>query len=1362
MIASSWMDPVLGVDLHWEMVPTPAPVPMPFPHPFIGLVLDVGGLIGSVVMGGVMSAVTGAPFQGPVIHWFLPATNTGTESRHVPGHFIIPPGTIWAPVPRTPKPKIRPGEAVVPAPPIKPENDAVAIFGSKTVTIGGSNAVRLGDIQLSCSEPVRLPSSVVLAIPKGAPILIGGPPSLDLMAAVLASLRTRFISDSLHALVSRLAPGRIRNLLNRTVCFFTGHPVDVASGKVMTSGVDAELPGPLPLEIERVYSSAFGDRDGPLGHGWSLSLDQGIWIERGKVVLLEADGREIEFDTFDLPERRMRPGDRVWQPIERLELECLDGGRWRVKAVDGLVREFGPVPGRQDGRAMILRTRSRCGHHDVAFEYDRRGLLEWVRDACGRLIWLERNEVGRVAALKLPVPSGQGWYVHRRYGYDARGDLIQVTDALGQAWRFEYATHLLVRETDRTGLSFHFEYDGLGQDAWCTRTWGDGGIYDHRLAYDKANKITFVTNSRGHTTQYRMNVAGLVVKVVDPLGGETRHEYDPTTLQKTAEIDALGAARRWEYDARGNRVRSLGPDGAAIAVAYDARDRPVRAVDPCGGTWEWEYDGTGALLRERDARGGTTEYRRREGLVREIVEPGGGRIAIEYDAGKNPVAFRDPDGGETRFWYDALGRTVRRRAPNGGEERLRYDAGGRVVERREADGNVQRLAYDPEGNLTAFRDALREVTYGHQGFHRLAWKEEGGDRIRLHHDSEGALIAVENEAGAQTRFRLDPRGEMVEEVGFDGAVRRYERDALGRVVVETRPSGLRTEVRWDAAGRIVGRRHSDGTAEEYGYRPDGALLWASNESGRVELERDPLGKIVAEVQGGHRVSSRYDASGRRIGVESSLQAYLSALRSPGGKVEELVLSADGSWAIGFDRDAMGLELERRLPGGVVAAWDRDPASRPTAHRTTAAGQTTSTAYQWDVGGQLRALSDGARGSTRYVHDGRGRLAGAIGPDGRALHRAPDAVGNVYRRPDRGDRQYGAGGALEAAGGTQYRYDPDGNLVEKRCADGSAWRYAWNGAGRLKEVVRPDGTRVELSYDALGRRVRKRTADDETQFVWDGDVVLHELSARSGVTTWYFEPDSFAPVAKAQGGRRYSVVTDHLGTPSELYDELGQIAWRMQLDAFGVGRPDVASTSCPWRWPGQYEDVETGLHYNRFRYYDPDAGAYVSPDPIGLEGGTAPYAYPSDPNAGVDPLGLTPAVPDFATLLDMAKNSLDFSTARDGAVFWSGPRMLDAQAWAEATGRTTLEQTPGGRYLDSLQLFGPSSPLTPAQAAQVWDAASVRFAQGASGEVSVFSTGATRMGAWGERTWWRIERPALLANPNVTRIVRRKKDGTPCR
>ena len=151
-----------------------------------------------------------------------------------------------------------------------------------------------------------------------------------------------------------------------------------------------------------------------------------------------------------------------------------------------------------------------------------------------------------------------------------------------------------------------------------------------------------------------------------------------------------------------------------------------------------------------------------------------------------------------------------------------------------------------------------------------------------------------------------------------------------------------------------------------------------------------------------------------------------------------------------------------------------------------------------------------------------------------------------------------------------------------------------------------------------------------RLVWDGNVPLHEWTALEvgadnvdEVVTWLFEEDSFVPAAKLTAGGSYSIVTDHLGAPSQMHDETGELLWAAQIDGFGAVRFSRGkSQDCPFRYQGQYEDVETGLYYNRFRYYEPSSGQYISQDPLRLEGGNPnAYAYVSDCNVEIDPLGL---------------------------------------------------------------------------------------------------------------------------------------------
>ena len=128
--------------------------------------------------------------------------------------------------------------------------------------------------------------------------------------------------------------------------------------------------------------------------------------------------------------------------------------------------------------------------------------------------------------------------------------------------------------------------------------------------------------------------------------------------------------------------------------------------------------------------------------------------------------------------------------------------------------------------------------------------------------------------------------------------------------------------------------------------------------------------------------------------------------------------------------------------------------------------------------------------------------------------------------------------------------------------------------------------------------------------------------RESPITWLFEPESFAPLAKLVADERYSIVTDHLGAPRVMFDIAGDVVWSAQIDAYGELRDQHGPRrACPFRWPGQYEDAETGLYYNRFRYYDPQAGQYICSDPAGLAGGIRFFAYVRDPLTWADPLGL---------------------------------------------------------------------------------------------------------------------------------------------
>ncbi|WP_274793670.1 RHS repeat domain-containing protein [Lysinibacillus irui] len=343
---------------------------------------------------------------------------------------------------------------------------------------------------------------------------------------------------------------------------------------------------------------------------------------------------------------------------------------------------------------------------------------------------------------------------------------------------------------------------------------------------------------------------------------------------------------------------------------------------------------------------------------------------------------------------------------------------------------------------------------------------------------------------------------------------------------------------------------------------------------------------------------------------------------------------------------LGQEIERILPGDVISKWQYDITGRPTHHRVSSQSRDMRRrVYNWDVNHQLRSMVNELTGvKVTYGYDEFSNLVWA-NQDSKFdfLYRSVDDVGNLYETKDKKDRVYGAGSRLLETQDAQFSYDEEGNLIEKVEKNGDTWKYEYYGNGMMSKVIKPDNTEVTFKYDSLGRRIEKSSEDKATQFVWDGNTILHEYSTENvadtlenlnssqtdtaiadNLVTWVFN-DSFVPSAKITSEGHYSIISDYLGTPVEAYDEEGNRVWSAQLDIYGrvkefTGEKDFI----PFRYQGQYKDVETGLYYNRFRYYDPEQGNYTQIDPIGLVGGNPSlYGYVKDPNTWFDVFGMAP-------------------------------------------------------------------------------------------------------------------------------------------
>mgnify|MGYP000749519518 FL=1 len=1271
---SKQLDPVIGVDIHLVTIP-PSPV-VPMPHPYVGVLLRPQDFIAAAVSSfipppptaeqtgdadsaklaevghTVLTMAVGMLGATVKIGGFIPRAVASTPTRSIPH---IPMGAGWA----------APSAAI-------PKNNGHAFMGSLTVLADGMPFSGGGaHLHLDCNDVgipsvhkvpgMFLPTGVINPIPPARQILTSPVPvPLNPMAALARKCtgafgrfykkKTRKLADRLHSKVNRTIKSEsLKNMLHKAICTVTGHPVDVASGTFFTDEEDFWLDGPVPLSWERTWYSR-SDYRGPLGNGWHHAYDMGVVAdtEEGTLTLRMSDGIPVAFPLPTAEEPSFILSERKEARLEQ------DGGYCVWDMAEDLYYRF---TRKEYDSVRLLESVTDCNGLGIRFDYTKEGLLRSITDSAGRRLRVEHDtRSGRILEICGPHPEDPEKEITlASYEYDADGNMTLQRNAAGDVMTYEYAGRLIVKETWRNGLAWYFEYDGTGVGSRCVHTWGDGGIYDHRLTFREG--VTEVLDSHGELTVYHHR-GGLVWKKVEANGGEPRWLYDDSR-RLLAQTDPLGNSTLYRYDRWGNCTDSSDPCGGSVSAVYPAkgnlRNRPVSVTTPDGGTWEFGYDRSGNLVSRTNPEGAVTRMTYRNGAVASVKDPYGVVTRLAYDRFHNLTEASDSRGNTSLYGYDLLGRCVSVTNPKGAVQKREYDPVGRVVRVLDFDGNDIRLSYDGIDNLTEYHDNVQHVEYGYSGMWKLTRRRDHRGVVSFRYDREERLRRVTNERLQSYEFTLDAVGNVTAEKGFDGAVRRYLRDRGGRVVRETLPSGTEREYGYDACSRVtcVSYPTAGDPDQTYAYGLSGRLVQASRGESTVEFAYNSLGLPVRETADGNTILRTYDHTGRILTLDSTAGASLRYTRNGYGELEGFTATggsdADGagSWESAHRHDTLGFEVERILPGGIVRSFAYDDIGRLVDARTRKDSRTRHMRrYRWGVADRLLSVEDSRRGETRYSYTPTGQLERAEYPDGRVQWRKSDQTGNLYPDPDMKLRRYLGGGRLEQDGEWHCEYDADGNLTERylgtgRWLDGKKdrWRYRWNADGSLAKVVRPDKREVEFTYDALGRRLSKSFGTTVTRWVWNGNVPLHQWkqhreysvmedrwntdTERRNMTVWLFDEESFVPVAMLKEGRSYSILTDQLGTPTEAYDAEGNEVWSRVLDMDGNVIEETGNKGMvPFLFQGQYYDRETGLAYNRFRYYSPQMGMYVSQDPIGLAGGILNlYGYVDDTNAWSDILGL---------------------------------------------------------------------------------------------------------------------------------------------
>jgi len=1149
--------------------------------------------------------------------------------------------------------------------------------GSKSVFINGQPAARAKD-RTTCGATISddVSANVIIG---GETLTVrdiksGKQPGLALAMIGLSLIRGRpgQILKNMPCALAMAGGGMLADMSINAI-FSALHPVHAATGvKVLNDDAerDFSLPGRFPLRWQRSYNS-LTQRAGLFGRGWSTVFDSYLTLEGNQATWFDDNGRELRFAL---------PGEKevLYSISEGLMVRRNAHGDVAIADDDGAVwRLYKPTA----RNPQLLRLASLSDEYGNALEmgWDEQNRLVRIHDEPlaidVTLHYNDERHPQRVTAAS-HFDGEQHWPL-MRWSFDDHGQLASVTDAAGiETRRFRYNVDgLMVWHRLPGGLESEYRWQLF--DHWRVienRTSSGDGC---RMQYDLTAGITRVSTYDGQQREHHWNAQGLITCYIDERGEQWRYEWDDNELL-TRRIDPLGHAVNFTYDELGNRIEEQDADGNAQTTEWlTHRALPSVITQPGGAAIRYYYDIHHGLERVVDALGYSTRYLRDEfGLITEEIDAAGNRYRREYnDAGQviretdcsgqttryryHPLGWLScvtaADGEETRYYYDAAGRPRQMERAEGWEERLEWSERGLPVAYASADGKRSEFAYDQAGRLTLSRNAQ-------------------GEEVQRRWDSRGRLISLQNQNGESYHFEWGADSLLLAQIGLDGVATRYDYDAAGRAVARTfaagHPQAITHRFAFSPAGQLMARITPEGQTR-YDYTEAGQLAsvaqhlplgenqWSREAEQAITFAYDKAGRVIAEQGDQGSLAWQYDALGNCTALTLPDGRQLKQLYYGSGHL--LSIALDNLPVSEFTRDTLHRELSRSQ-GGLTTRSDYDRLGR-LVRRDVFDGEAQRPApRRWsrrrdfDYGNNLirEQRDDNPFSQTLWHYDSAGRLLAQEGAQPGNDTWRWDGAGNPL---DRSAAAAVTHNRVTQLNGIRWRYDVHGRTSEKD--DGQTrWRYRYDDEHRLIEVVSEPRDRnkpqvqVNFRYDPLGRRINKRVqrllhgkpagAATLTRFVWDGFRLLQEIHDEVPLTYVYSDAQSYEPLARIDGNEDAEIFWFHNaanGMPERLTDSEGRLNWEGINNAWGKllreTHQQLPGYDQNLRMQGQYLDRETGLHYNLFRYYDPDSARFTQQDPIGLAGGLNLYQYAPNALGWVDPLGLSRCKGDYK--YDMVNN-----------------------------------------------------------------------------------------------------------------------------
>ncbi|HHN7848726.1 TPA: RHS repeat-associated core domain-containing protein, partial [Escherichia coli] len=827
-----------------------------------------------------------------------------------------------------------------------------------------------------------------------------------------------------------------------------------------------------------------------------------------------------------------------------------------------------------------------------------------------------------------------------RSEYDEAGRLKAQTDAAGR--RTEYSLHMasgaVTAVTGPDGRTVRYGYNSQRQ---VTSVTYPDGLRSSR-EYDEKGRLTAETSRSGETTRYSYDdPASELPTGIQDATGSTKQMAWSRYGQLLAFTDCSGYTTRYEYDRYGQQIAVHREEGISTYSSYNPR---------------------GQLVSQRDAQGRETRYEySAAGDLTATVSPDGKRSTIEYDKRGRPVSVTE--GGLTRsMGYDAAGRITVLTNENGSQSTFRYDPVDRLTEQRGFDGRTQRYQYDLTGKLTQSEDEGLITLWHYDASDRITRRTVNGDPAEqwqydehgwlttLSHTCEGHRVSVHY--GYDDKGRLTGERQTVEnpetgemlwehETGHayseQGLATRQEPDGLPPVEWLTYGSGYlagmklggtplveytRDRLHRETARSFGGAGSTAGYEQATAYTLTGQLQ--SRHLNLPQLDCDYTwndnGQLV-RISGPQECREyRYSGTGRLTGVHTTaanLDIDIPYATDPAGNRlpdpelhPDSTLTAwpdnriaeDAHYVYRYDEYGRLAEKTDRIPEGVIRMHDER-----THH------------YHYDSQHRLvfytRIQHGEPQVESRYLYDPLGRRTGK-----RVWRRERDLTGwmSLSRKPE--ETWYGWDGDRLTTVQTQQTriqtvYQP-GSFTPLLRIETENGEQAKARHRSLAEVLQED-TGVTLPAELavmlgrLERELRQGSVSEESQ----------QWLAQCGLTAEQMAAQLEAEYIPERKLHLYHC--DHRGLPLALISPEGETAWQGEYDEWGnlLGEESAQHLQQSLRLPGQQYDEESGLYYNRNRYYDPLQGRYITQDPIGLRGEWNLYKYPLNPVRFIDSLGL---------------------------------------------------------------------------------------------------------------------------------------------